>query len=155
MSYRDDVDALYNRATSLQSEIDQMREQLAERDRRIAELAGGTFQREDTSPGLRAIRELPAAEEIMSRLVDSWNTEDGYQVWKAQVPTPTVIALPELTPQLTFRRGAVLERARDLLGALADDRLVQVGAVIEAIVGDEASEAVLDQLRVLVALVAR
>jgi hypothetical protein len=155
VSYRDDVDALYNRATSLQSEIDQMREQLAERDRRIAELAGGAFQREDTSPGLRAIRELPPAEEIMSRLVDTWNTETGYQTWKAQAPTPTVIALPDLAAPTTFRRSAVLERARDLLGALADDRLVQIGAVIEAIVGDEASEDVLDQLRVLVALVAR
>lgn len=51
MSYRDDVDTLYNRAIILQRELDAARDE-------VARLRG---RRPDTSPGITELREMPPA----------------------------------------------------------------------------------------------
>ena len=156
MAYRDDVDALYTRASMLQREVDEMREQLATRDRELADLRGHPFRPDDTSPGMRAVRELPPPDEVLARLTD--REESDHRSWLDEMPDPPrtvvptgmpVIPLPPPIPNPKVRRGKVLERARDLLGALSDDRLVLIGAVIEGIVGDDATPQALDQLREL------
>nr|HEX4314769.1 hypothetical protein [Kofleriaceae bacterium] len=76
MAYRDDVDALFERASTLQHELDGMREKLDERDRELAKLRGTKPRRDDTSPGMRALRNAPPLEELMERLVDRGSADD-------------------------------------------------------------------------------
>ena len=75
MSYRDDVDTLYTRAMVLQRELDAAAEKLAQRDAELAQLRGTSFSREDTSPGIRLLRDLPDPDQVLSRLVSTSERE--------------------------------------------------------------------------------
>ncbi len=150
MSYRDDVDALYNRATTLQQEVDQMREQLADRDRQIADAKGGGFQRIETSPGIRALRELPPAEELFSRLINSDRTPS-----EDPGPRPSRPALDAPTPAPIYIRADLIDHVRGLVGVLTDERLRQIAAVIDAIAKPDPSAMVLSKLRELSAVARR
>lgn len=107
MSYRDDVEALYQRATTLQRELEAARDE-------ITRLRGN---REDTSPGMRALRTLPDPEAILSRLVDTTpGTADleplAMPNWSKIVDDATRPPTAPETPQRT------LERCRSRLGEL-------------------------------------
>src|SRR5580658_232369 len=69
MAYRDDLEAMFQRASSLERELEAMREKLDDRDRRLAKLEGKPARREDTSPGIRALRSLPSASDLLARLL--------------------------------------------------------------------------------------
>jgi hypothetical protein len=136
VAYRDDVEALFNRATILERELAQANEE-------IARLKGG-WQRETTSPGIRQLRELPDPSETLARLIDDLVTREPDD-------RPAIPPVPDGQPQP--RRSAVLERSRDLLGALDDERLVMVGALLEALVDAPFDTDMLGRLKVLVASV--
>jgi hypothetical protein len=145
MGYRDDVDTLYQRAIILQKELDRSEERLAEREKELAGLRGERQFREDTSPGLRALRTLPPAETLLSRLV---NTLTGRT---EPPPEPRAESLESswLTPY--HRRASALEAARDRLDKLDDETLAIVGAIIEELAMEpERRDAVLCSLRPLV-----
>ncbi len=144
MSYRDDVDTLYNRAMILQRELDRATQQLEEREAELAQLRGPAFSPAETSPGIRVLRTLPDPDDVLARLVD---TAD-------RTPAPAVRGvLPELPPGATvMSRSKVLERVRDRLGALDEEALVVVGTIVEEL-GDEGlpseNELLLERLRAL------
>ena len=141
MSYRDDTDALYSRATTLQREVDEMREQLAERDRRLAELQGS--------------RELPQAADLIERLLE--RTESPEERWAPgkyprfpeREPISFVTMPPELPTPPAFRRDAVLHRARELLSQLSDEQLVLIGAIVETVASSRWGDELANDLRAL------
>ena len=143
MSYRDDVDALYNRSVTLQREVDEMRAQLAERDRKLAERDDTQFRAADTSPGLRELRKLPSAEELMARLLGGiGQPEPRYPEFRGTAPLGAMALPPE--PPRELRREKVLDQTRDRLGALTDEQLVLIGAVVEALDEHDVMEALRD-----------
>lgn len=132
MGYRDDVDTLYQRSLILQKELDQATERLAQRERELEQLRGDPFVKQDTSPGLRQLRELPPAETLLSRLVDT-------------ISQPVSQAAPQPPPKPPewldsfHRRAVVLEQSRDRLDRLDDETLVLIGALIEELATEPAT----------------
>ena len=143
MSYRDDVDTLYTRAIILQRELDRASLLLEEREAELARLRGPNFSPAETSPGIRALRDLPDPDDVLARLVDTVD----------QTPAPAVRGvLPELPPGATvMSRSKVLERVRDRLGVLDEEALVVVGTIVEELSDEEPleNERLLDELRSL------
>jgi hypothetical protein len=134
--YRDDVEALYTRATVLEHELEVARRQLAERDRELATWRSG-----------RPTRSAPRtvdADEILERLQRYEEREEAaplrfvppLQAGGAGPPVPPRHAGGTKPPPPKLDRAKVLERARDALGALDDEPLLMVAAVIETL-GDE------------------
>jgi hypothetical protein len=112
VSYRDDVDAIYLRASALQREVDLMQAKLAERDAELAAMRGQPVvvdKREWRSTSAPPLRELPAAETLLSSLIETF---------AARTPPPVP-------------RTELLAAARDRLGELDAESLVLVGAIIE------------------------
>lgn len=128
MGYRDDVDTLYQRSLILQKELDQATERLAQRERELEQLRGDPFTHQDTSPGLRQLRELPPAETLLSRLVDTISQ-----------PGPPPQPKPPEWLDSFHRRAVVLEQSRERLDQLDDETLVLVGALIEELATEPAT----------------
>lgn len=126
MGYRDDVDTLYQRSLILQKELDQATERLAQRERELEHLRGDPFVKQDTSPGLRQLRELPPAETLLSRLVDT-------------ISQPVSPPKPPEWLDSFHRRAVVLEQSRDRLDRLDDETLVLIGALIEELATEPAT----------------
>ena len=133
MSYRDDVDTLYSRALILQRELDAAKEKLSARDEELARLRGTPRTREDTSPGMAALRELPDPREALERLVDTSRRE---------VPGEERLELPPLAmpdwsaftaAPMTYAGSApsYLEHARDRLARLVPDDLLLITKIVE------------------------
>ncbi len=141
MGYRDDVDTLYQRSLILQKELDQATERLSQRERELETLRG-PFGREDTSPGLRQLRELPPAETLLSRLVDTLERRD-------ETPPPQPPPAAWLGP--FHRRAAMLEQSREHLDQLDDETLLLVGALIEELATETTThDQILSALRPIV-----
>jgi hypothetical protein len=130
MAYRDDVEALYTRATVLEHELELAHRLLAERDRELATWRSGR----------------PAASP--SRTVDADAILERLQRYEEREETAPLRFVPPLhegqpvrhasgtQPPPQLDRARVLESARDALGALDDEPLLMIGAVIETL-GDE------------------
>lgn len=135
MTYRDDVDTLYERALLLQKELDAARDELAH-------LKG---RRPDTHPGLRA---LPDLDEAHDRLIDTSDLEEiepsampdwahivNAKMTPAAPPpappsvSPRIPGLPRPPPMPTAR--SLVERVRDRVARLGEEDLVLVAKIIE------------------------
>lgn len=130
MSYRDDVEALYQRATTLQRELEAARDE-------ITRLRGN---REDTSPGMRALRELPDPEEVLSRLVDT--TPGTANLEPLPMPDWSEIAasatpVPRGPPESPAR---TLERCRDQLARLSLFHLRLLARLLDELASPGASD---------------
>ncbi|MFT3698833.1 MAG: hypothetical protein QM831_37145 [Kofleriaceae bacterium] len=162
MGYRDDVDTLYQRSLILQKELDQAQERLAERERELEHLRG-PFAKHDTSPGIRQLRELPPAETLLSRLVDTISkpfrddkpfTDGPF----ADRPPPPPIPQPPPPAWLdeAHRRAMVLEQSRERLDHLDDETLILIGALVEELATESATRTLLlDSLRPMVEAITR
>jgi len=143
VSYRDDVDTLYTRAMILQRELDQANEKLAARDEELATLRGSPREREDTSPGMRALRELPDPDVVLSRLADVVNREaatpadprpllPGLPRLRAPLPMPSWFSIShDALDERDFPKPAFVEHVRDRVGRLTYDDLVLVAKIVE------------------------
>lgn len=135
MSYRDDVDTLYNRAIILQRELDAARDE-------VARLRG---RRPDTSPGIAELREMPPALEAHERLVD---TSDLDELPAIPMPNWDHIVSAKLTPSTmppipmpTTR--ALVERLRDNAAYLIEEDLVMIAKIVEELTDGKGNDALL------------
>lgn len=129
MSYRDDVDSLYMRASALQRELDRAQAELAQRDAELAAIRDRTTIREWPTAEPLPLRELPAAETTLAQLIETFVPR----------PSPT----------------KVLEAARERLGQLDPESLVLVGAIIEELAMEPTRRTeLLARLRPIVARIA-
>jgi hypothetical protein len=141
VSYRDDVDSLYMRASALQRELDRAQAELAQRDAELAAIRDRATIREWPSAEPLPLRELPAAETTLAQLIETF------------VPVPPLPPIPPPPPSAA--RAKVLEAARERLGQLAPESLVLVGAIIEELAMEPARRAeLLARLRPIVARIA-
>ena len=143
MSYRDDVDTLYTRAMILQRELDAAKDTLAARDEELAKLRGTPIGREDTSPGMRALRELPDPDVVLARLADVVNREarapagppplvPGLPRLRAPLPMPTWFSIStDSLDERDFPKSALVEHVREGVGRLTHDDLVLVAKIVE------------------------
>jgi hypothetical protein len=144
VSYRDDVDSLYMRASALQRELDRAQSELARRDAELAALRGPPIVREWPNASPLPLRELPAAETTLAQLIDTF-TPRGLPL---PPPTPPAPREPEW---LSGYRAKLLEATRDRLGELGPESLVLVGAIIEELAMEPSHRTkLLDQLRPIV-----
>jgi hypothetical protein len=144
VSYRDDVDSLYMRASALQRELDRAQSELARRDAELAALRGPPIVREWPNASPLPLRELPAAETTLAQLIDTF-TPRGLPL---PPPTPSKPLAPEW---LRGYRAKLLEATRDRLGELDPEILVLVGAIIEELAMEPSRrDKLLDQLRPIV-----
>jgi hypothetical protein len=153
VSYRDDIDALYTRATVLQRELEAAQQKLADRDAELARLRDEPFAREDTSPGLRQLREAAPAETLLSRLIAGLPTqaEDPDQDrWEPETPVSNLPPPEWLVRQRD--RLARLETTRAHLGELDDEALALVGSVVEELASRSSTlrPEIVDRLRPIV-----
>jgi hypothetical protein len=146
MGYRDDVDTLYQRSLILQKELDAAQQRLADRDAELEKLRGGNqFEIPDTSPGLRTLRDLPPAETLLSRLVDTISSLPRFVTDPVQPQQdPMELIQPELR-----HRAAVLEAAREHLDHLPDKLLMIVGTIIEDLALEKPQRELIERLRVI------
>ncbi|MDQ3369929.1 MAG: hypothetical protein M3680_31305 [Myxococcota bacterium] len=75
----------------LQRELDAAKDKLLARDEELAQLRGTPSAREDTSPGMAALRLLPDAREALERLVDTARAE---KPGRAELELPP-LAMPD------------------------------------------------------------
>ena len=150
MGYRDDVDTLYQHALILQKELDQAQEKLAERDRELERFRGRIERRDDTSPGIRRLRQFPPAHTLLSRLVSTI----------ARTPPPLPGARQKHA-ETTFadedhKHSVILEQSREHLAHLDNETLVLIGALIEELaLAPETRKTLLVELRPIVDAVAK
>ena len=140
VSYRDDVDSLYMRASALQRELDRAQTELAQRDAELAAMRNRAtileWPRADPLP----LRELPAAETTLAQLIETF------------VPRPVPATT---TPPPSIEPVKVLEAARQRLSQLDAECLVLVGAIIEELAMEPARrDELLARLRPIVARIA-
>jgi hypothetical protein len=131
VSYRDDVDALYERAAALERDLERAQAELARRD------ASANTRREpvrEWRETLRPLRELPAAETSLAQLIDT--------MMPAIPPPPKPISPPPSERQMT---QATAER----LAYLDSECLLLVGAIVEQLIAAP-SEGLRDRLRAIV-----
>lgn len=152
MSYRDDLEALYTRATILQRELDAANDRLAAREAELAALRGESYGVERTSPGMRALRELPDIEEVFARIGHTSAERHVPDPWSEPTPLP----MPDLVTLAQHpSRHEVLAKLGDLLPSLDEVALVLVGAIVEELVelgaGGDARAPLLQRLRAVVA----
>ncbi len=138
MSYRDDVDTLYTRAMILQKELDAAKAKISARDDELAKLRGTPRTREDTSPGMAALRVLPDPREALARLVD---TSRGEKEGRGKLDVPP-LAMPDWstitqTP-MSFSAPTYLEHVRDRIARLLPDDLLLITKLVEELTDDRA-----------------
>ncbi len=138
MSYRDDVDTLYTRAMILQRELDAAKDKLSARDEELARLRGSPRTREDTSPGLAALRVLPDPRAALDRLIDTTRDEKPGRE-RLEVPP---LAMPDWssitkTP-ITFSASApaYLEHVRDRIASLQPGDFLLIAKIVEELTDD-------------------
>ena len=145
MSYRDDVDSLYMRASALQRELDRAQAELARRDAELVVLRGQPLIREWPNAIPQPLRQLPAAETTLAQLIDTFT-----RALPLPPPTPTP-TMPRKPEWLSNYRAKLLEATRDRLGELDPESLVLIGAIIEELAMEPSRrEKLLDQLRPIV-----
>lgn len=136
MSYRDDVDTLYTRAMILQRELDAANNKLVARDEELARLRGTPRKREDTSPGMVALRVLPDPREALDRLVDTTRGEKPGHDSLAMPP----LAMPDwstiTSTPMTYAAPTYVEHARDRLARLESGDLVLITKIITELTDD-------------------
>lgn len=141
MSYRDDVDSLYMRASALQRELDRAQAELAQRDAELAQIRDRRTIIEWPQVETVPLRELPAAETTLAQLIETF-------VPRAMPALPPVSSSPPPSAR-------VLESACERLGQLDPESLVLVGAIIEELAMEPARRAeLLARLRPIVARIA-
>ncbi len=150
MTYRDDADALFERSAALQREVDEMREQLADRDRRLAEMGTGVPFNGSAPPRIPPQPvEYPDAAAMIDRLLE--NTERMDAMPSEPFPAQAV-ATVELTPDPLppgIDRAALVAQIRTLAKSLADDHLVMIGSIIEALASPRIDADFIYKLRTL------
>jgi hypothetical protein len=137
VSYRDDVDTLYTRAMILQRELDAATAKLETREAELAKLRSAPFEREDTSPGMRLLRDLPEIDEARSRLIHSSPELPPLPMpdWSAisrsltQSPLPPPVPLPP--------RNSIHELVRVRVALLSPEDLLLVGKIVEELTDAE------------------
>ena len=151
MGYRDDVDTLYQHALILRQELDEAQAKLADRDLELERFRGRAGRRDQTSPGIRQLRQLPPPHTLLSRLV---NTISRTPPPLPDAPRPKHVELASVDDE--HKRAIVLEQSREQLGHLDNEPLVLVGALIEELaLAPETRKTLLAELRPLVDAVAR
>ena|GEM_PF-7025577 len=146
VGYRDDVDTLYQHALILQKELDQSQDRLADRDRELERLRGPLGRREQTSPGIRQLRQLPPAHTLLSRLV---STISRTPPSLPTTPRPTRVE-PVFVDE-AHKHAVILEQSREQLGHLDGEALVLVGALIEELaLAPETRKTLLSELRPII-----
>lgn len=144
MSYRDDVDSLYMRASALQRELDRAQAELAQRDAELAAMRDRKAIIEWPQAEPLPLRELPAAETTLAQLIETF-------VPRAVPATTTPLPPPPAPPPVP----QVLEAACERLGQLDPESLVLVGAIIEELAMEPARRAeLLARLRPIVVRIA-
>jgi hypothetical protein len=134
VSYRDDVDSLYMRASALQRELDRAQAELAQRDAELAAIRSRSTILEWPRAEPLPLRELPAAETTLAQLIE------------------TFVPRPAPTPPPVPPSAKVLEAARQRLSQLDAECLVLVGAIIEELAMEPARrDELLERLRPIVA----
>jgi len=136
MSYRDDVDTLYTRAMILQRELDAAQDKLVARDEELARLRGTPRTREDTSPGMAALRVLPDPREALDRLVDTSRAE---KPGRAPLEMPP-LAMPDwskiTSTPMTFAAPTYLEHVRDRIARLLPGDLLLITKIVDELTDD-------------------
>lgn len=135
MSYRDDVDTLYTRAMILQRELDTANQKLATREAELAKLRSTPFEREDTSPGMRLLRDLPEIDDARSRLISA-----NRHLPPLPMPDWSAIArsLPdEAAPTPLVAPPSVQQLVRTRVELLSPEDLMLVGKIVEELTDTE------------------
>ncbi len=122
MAYRDDAEALFQRAHLLQKELDHARAELAAERARTR---GAEFHDEPTRPGIRELRALPDPSELLSRLI----RDIDHDVQRAPPPPPPQVH-PIVWPHVS------VDTVRSWLGYLDTNGLALVAAIIEKLLAD-------------------
>lgn len=137
MSYRDDVDTLYTRAMILQKELDAAKDKLVARDEELARLRGTPRTREDTSPGIAALRVLPDPREALARLVDTSRDEKpGHRKFDlAPLAMPDWSTITQ-TP-MSFSAPTYLEHVRDRISRLLPEDLLLITKIVEELTDNQ------------------
>jgi hypothetical protein len=133
VSYRDDVDALYERAAALERDLELAQAELARRD------AAANARREPVREWRetpRPLRELPAAETSLAQLIDTL---------MPAIPPPPKPQRPLPPPSDRQMTQVTAER----LAYLDSECLLLVGAIVEQLVAAP-SEGLRDRLRAIV-----
>jgi hypothetical protein len=133
VSYRDDVDALYERAAALERDLELAHAELARRD------AAATARREPVREWRetpRPLRELPAAETSLAQLIDALIPA---------IPPPPPKSKPSPPPSDRQMTQVTAER----LAYLDSECLLLVGAIVEQLIAAP-SEGLRDRLRAIV-----
>jgi hypothetical protein len=131
VSYRDDVDALYERAAALERELERAQAELARRD---AAAAHGPVREWRETP--RPLRKLPAAETSLAQLIDT--------LMPVIPPLPKPKHAPPPPSDLQM-----MQVTGERLGYLDSECLLLVGAIVEQLVAAP-SEGLRDRLRAIV-----
>jgi hypothetical protein len=136
VSYRDDVDTLYTRAMILQRELDAAKDKLLARDEELAQLRGTPRKREDTSPGMAALRVLPDPREALDRLVDTTRDEKPGRDKLEMPPLPMPDWSKITSTPMTYAAPTYVEHARDRLAHLLPGDLVLITKIITELTDD-------------------
>jgi hypothetical protein len=133
VSYRDDVDALYERAAALERDLELAQAELARRD------AAANARREPVREWRetpRPLRELPAAETSLAQLIDTL---------MPAIPPPPRPKQQQPPPSDRQMTQVTAER----LAYLDSECLLLVGAIVEQLIAAP-SEGLRDRLRAIV-----
>jgi hypothetical protein len=134
VSYRDNADALYERAAALERELERAQAELARRDAEANERREPVREWRE-SP--RPLRELPAAETSLAQLIDTL---------MPAIPPPPPQPKPPLPPPSDHQMTQV---TAERLAYLDSECLLLVGAIVEQLVAAP-SEGLRDRLRAIV-----
>ncbi len=133
MSYRDDVDALYERTAALERDLELAQAELARRDAAANDRREPVREWRETP---RPLRELPAAETSLAQLIDTL---------MPAIPPPPRPKPPTTPPSDRQMTQVTAER----LAYLDSECLLLVGAIVEQLIAAP-SEGLRDRLRAIV-----
>jgi hypothetical protein len=132
VSYRDDVDALYERAAALERDLELAQAELARRDAAATARSEPVREWRETP---RPLRELPAAETSLAQLIDAL--------------IPAIPPPPQSKPSPPPSDRQMTQVTAERLAYLDSECLLLVGAIVEQLIAAP-SEGLRDRLRAIV-----
>lgn len=139
MSYRDDVDTLYQRALVLQRELDTAQQRLADREARLAQLEGRPRPRAETSPGIRELRGMPDPHEVLDRLIENSEMRGSAHLPPLPMPDWDLIVGTTTKPEPP-RPTTMVELVRERVALLLPEDLLLVAKIIQELTDDDVDD---------------